>query len=64
MSAKDSARRLAVELQIAYAENDAITLSQQLLKIIPGLSAGFHCGRTAWVHGLASGRTSGVEEGP
>src|ERR1700757_48404 len=33
-SAEEAARRLAIELQIIYAENDAITQSQQLLKII------------------------------
>ena len=33
-SAEESARRLGAELRIIYAENDAITQSQQLLKII------------------------------
>lgn len=33
-SAQDAARRLCAELRIIYAENDAITQSQQLLKII------------------------------
>jgi len=33
-AAKDSARRLGVDLYLAYAENDAITQSQQLLKAI------------------------------
>ena len=38
VSAEDSARRLGVELQIIYADNDAITQSQQLLKIIQSSS--------------------------
>ncbi|HET7441595.1 MAG TPA: substrate-binding domain-containing protein [Terriglobales bacterium] len=38
-SAEDTARRLGVGLQIIYAENDSITQSQQLLKIIQGDSA-------------------------
>lgn len=33
-SAQETARRLGVELNIIYAENDAITQSQQLLKVI------------------------------
>jgi ribose transport system substrate-binding protein len=33
-AAEDAARRLGADLQIVYAENDAITQSQQLLKII------------------------------
>lgn len=33
-AAQEAARRLAVEIQIIYAENDAITQSQQLLKVI------------------------------
>jgi ABC-type sugar transport system substrate-binding protein len=39
-SAEDSARRLGAELRIIYAENDAITQSQQLLKIIQSTSQG------------------------
>jgi ribose transport system substrate-binding protein len=38
VSAEESARRLGVELQIIYAENDAITQSQQLLKTIQASS--------------------------
>jgi len=34
MAAQDAAKRLNVELEILYAENDAILQSQQLLKII------------------------------
>jgi ribose transport system substrate-binding protein len=34
VSAEESARRLGVDLQIIYADNDAINQSQQLLKII------------------------------
>jgi ribose transport system substrate-binding protein len=37
-SAEESARRLGAELRIVYAENDAITQSQQLLKIIQSAS--------------------------
>jgi ribose transport system substrate-binding protein len=33
-AAEEAAKRMAVELQIVYAENDAITQSQQLLKLI------------------------------
>lgn len=39
-SAEESARRLGAELRIIYAENDAITQSQQLLKIIQSTSQG------------------------
>jgi ABC-type sugar transport system substrate-binding protein len=38
-AAEDAARRLGVGLQIVYAENDAITQSQQLLKVIQSGSA-------------------------
>ena len=38
-AAKDSARRLGVDLYLAYAENDAITQSQQLLKAIQSPAA-------------------------
>ena len=38
-TAKDSARRLGVDLYLAYAENDAITQSQQLLKAIQSPAA-------------------------
>jgi ribose transport system substrate-binding protein len=34
VSAEDAARRLGVDLQITYADNDAINQSQQLLKVI------------------------------
>jgi ribose transport system substrate-binding protein len=34
VAAEDAARRLGVEVQIIYADNDAITQSQQILKII------------------------------
>ena len=34
LTAEDTARRLNVDLQILYADNDAILQSQQLLKII------------------------------
>jgi ribose transport system substrate-binding protein len=37
-SAEESGRRLGVELQIIYADNDAITQSQQLLKVIQSSS--------------------------
>ena len=33
-AAQEAANRLGVELEIIYAENDAILQSQQLLKII------------------------------
>src|SRR5438105_8590582 len=33
-SAKEAAQRLGVDLQIIHADNDAITQSQQLLKVI------------------------------
>ena len=33
-AAKEASRRLGIEIEIIYAENDAITQSQQLLKII------------------------------
>src|SRR6201987_5580279 len=39
-SAEESARRLGAELRIIYAENDAITQSQQLLKVIQSSSQG------------------------
>lgn len=39
VSAEDVARRLGVDLQIVYADNDAITQSQQLLKVIQSSSA-------------------------
>jgi ribose transport system substrate-binding protein len=39
-SAEESARRLGAELRIIYAENDAITQSQQLLKVIQSTSQG------------------------
>src|SRR5665213_640476 len=35
-AAEATARRLGVDVQILYADNDAITQSQQLLKIIQG----------------------------
>jgi len=38
-SAEEAARRLGVELEIIYADNDAITQSQQLLKIIQSSSS-------------------------
>ncbi|PYX97953.1 MAG: hypothetical protein DMG71_01685 [Acidobacteria bacterium] len=38
-AAEDAARRVGVGVQIVYAENDAITQSQQLLKIIQSGSA-------------------------
>jgi len=38
VSAEDTARRLGVDLQIVYADNDAINQSQQLLKIIQSSS--------------------------
>jgi ribose transport system substrate-binding protein len=37
-SAEEAARRLGVEIQLVYAENDAIMQSQQLLKIIQSKS--------------------------
>jgi ribose transport system substrate-binding protein len=37
-SAEEAARRLGVDVQIIYADNDAITQSQQLLKIIQSRS--------------------------
>jgi ribose transport system substrate-binding protein len=36
--AEQTARRLGVDLQIAFADNDAITQSQQLLKVIQNTS--------------------------
>ena len=33
-AAEEAARRLGADIQIVYADNDAITQSQQLLKII------------------------------
>jgi ribose transport system substrate-binding protein len=39
-SAEESARRLGADLRIIYAENDAITQSQQLLRIIQSASPG------------------------
>ncbi len=38
-AAEDAAKRLAVDLEIVYAENDAITQSQQLLHLIQSRSA-------------------------
>jgi ribose transport system substrate-binding protein len=38
VSAEESARRLGIDLQIIYADNDAINQSQQLLKIIQSAS--------------------------
>src|SRR5213080_4727971 len=37
-AAEDAARRLGVEIRLLYADNDAITQSQQLLKIIQSTS--------------------------
>jgi ribose transport system substrate-binding protein len=37
-AAQEAARRLAVDIQISYAENDAITQSQQLLQVIQASS--------------------------
>jgi ABC-type sugar transport system substrate-binding protein len=37
-AAQEAARRLAVDIQIMYAENDAITQSQQLLQVIQSSS--------------------------
>lgn len=37
-AAEEAARRLGVELQIVYADNDSITQSQQLLKVIQSRS--------------------------
>ncbi len=39
-SAEEASRRLGVDVDILYADNDAITQSQQLLKIIQGPSTG------------------------
>lgn len=39
ITAEDTARRLGVDLQIIYADNDAINQSQQLLKIIQSSSS-------------------------
>jgi ribose transport system substrate-binding protein len=36
ISAEDAAGRLGVDLEIVYAKNDAITQSQQLLKVVQG----------------------------
>jgi ribose transport system substrate-binding protein len=38
VAAQEAAKRLGVDLQILYAENDAITQSQQLLKVIQARS--------------------------
>ena len=38
-SAQEAARRLGVQLQIVYADNDAITQSQQLLRVIQSSSS-------------------------
>lgn len=38
IAAQEAAKRLGVDLQILYAENDAITQSQQLLKVIQSQS--------------------------
>jgi ribose transport system substrate-binding protein len=38
VSAEQTARRLGVDVELVYAENDAITQSQQLLKVIQSVS--------------------------
>ena len=35
-SAEEASHRLGIDIEVLYAENDAITQSQQLLKIIQG----------------------------
>ncbi len=65
-SAEETARKLGVDLQIVYADNDAINQSQQLLKIIQSGSrgtTGCHCVRTGGSTGLPQVAKAAVSAG-
>ena len=65
-SAEETARKLGVDLQIVYADNDAINQSQQLLKIIQSGTEGRPDAivfRTGGVHRTSTGGQGGSQCG-
>ena len=54
---EEAARRLDVDIQITYADNDAVNQSQQLVKVVPNYdpTPGRNSSRTGWHRNASSG---------